>query len=519
MLNRFVLTAILGLSLTSLSTACRDDSGDDGAGTPDSGPGVVFDAAPGASTTIYDVQSETTPVGSSVSLRNVIVTGIDTFGDSRGSIYVQEEAGGAFSGVLVFVPAGTSAALAVGDIVNVDGGVKDEFALNADTTGRTLTEVSPADGGTITITKVGDGTVPVPEVVSAAALGADDAEAEKWEGVLITLEGVRALGDARVVSDDQTLKEMNITGPYRVGGSLTDLTGVRDDCYASITGVNDYFFNYKILPRSASDIVLDATGNACLPPEDTLATCSDEIDNDQDGFTDCLDFSCQQAEDVTETCTVDTTVVEAQGGTIPENSLIRLTDVVVTAVSQNNTSFWVQDSTGAAALNGLFVFRRGTDGVLPASIVVGRTVTLLGNLDEFNGTLTELTNVEILDDTGAIVTPAVLDGIAIADLASDAQYEGVLVSIAAATVATGTDPACTVDSNFSKFTLVNGASPLQANETIACHPVTAAQCYGTFTGVMHFDSFDPPDDGVDEPTGIVVLPTAGGLTLGGGACP
>ena len=515
MLNRFVLTAILGLSLTSLSTACRDDSGDDGGGSPDSGPGVVFDAAPGASTTIYDVQNENTPVGSSVSLRNVIVTGIDTFGGRTGSIYVQEEAGGAFSGVLVFVPAGTSAALAVGDIVNVDGGVKDEFALNSDTTGRTLTEVSPADGGTITVTKVGDGTVPAPEVVSAFDLAADDAEAEKWEGVLITLEGVRALQDARSVStSDPTLKEMNITGPYRVGGSLTDLTGVEGDCYASITGVNDYFFNYKVLPRSASDIVLDAGGTACLPPGDTAELCVDMIDNDQNGFTDCADFSCQEA---VPACTIDTTVVEAQNGSIEENTRVRLTDVVVTAISQDNRKFWVQDSGGAAAFNGLFVFRPGSGDALPATIVVGRTVTLVGNIDEFNGTLTELTNIEIEDDTGAIVTPTTLDGIAVADLASDAQYEGVLVSVAAATVAAGNSPACS--EAFSKFTLVNEATPLQANEDIACHTVTAGQCYGTFSGVMHFDSFDATDDGVDNPPGIVVLPTAGGLTLGGGACP
>ncbi len=515
MLNRFVLTAVLGLSLTSLSTACRDDGGDDGNGAADSGPGPVFDAAPGASTSIYDVQNDDTPVGSSVSLRNVIVTGIDTFGGRTGSVYVQEEAGGPFSGVLVFVPAATSSSLSVGDIVNVDGGVKDEFALNSDTSGRTLTEVAPADGGTISITKVGDGTVPAPEVVSAFDLAADDAEAEKWEGVLITLEGVRALGDAFGVStSDDTLKEMNITGPYRVGGSLTDLTGVEGDCYASITGINDYFFNYKVLPRQASDIVLDASGDSCLPPEDTAELCMDDLDNDQNGFTDCADFSCQEA---VPACTIDTTVVEAQNGTIEENTRIRLTDVVVTAVSQDNRKFWIQDAGGAAALNGLYVFRPGSGDALPASIVVGRTVTVVGNLDEFNGTLTELTNVEIEDDTGAVVTPTILDGIAIADLASDAQYEGVLVSIAAATVAAGNTPACA--EAFSAFTLVNGATPLQANEDIACHTVTAGQCYGTFTGVMHYDFFDATDDGVDNPPGIVVLPTDGGLTLGGGACP
>ncbi len=517
MLNRFLLSAVLGLSLTSLTAGCRDsDDGDTGGSTPDgSVTNPNADAAPGTSTTIYDIQSDDTPVGSAVSLRDVIVTGIDTFGGRTGSIYVQEEEGGAFSGVLVFVPAATSAALAVGDIVDIDGGVKDEFALNSDTTGRTLTEVSPADGGTITITKTGSGTVPAPEVVSAFDLAADDAEAEKWEGVLITLEGVRALGDAFGVSNsDDTLKEMSISGPYRVGGSLTDLTGVEGDCYSSITGINDYFFNYKVLPRSASDIVLDASGDACLPPEDTAELCADGEDNDQNGFTDCADFSCQEN---VPACTIDTTVVQAQNGSIEENTRIRLTDVVVTAVSQDNRKFWIQDAGGAAAFNGLFVFRPGSGDELPANVVVGRTVTLVGNLDEFNGTLTELTNVEIVDDTGAIVTPSILSGISTADLASDAQYEGVLVNVPAATVDAGNTPACS--EAFSKFTLTNGATPLQANEDIACHTVTPGQCYGTFGAVMHYDFFDATDDGVDNPPGIVVLPTDGGLTLGGGDCP
>ena len=504
MLNRFLFTAILGLSLTSLSTACRDDK-DDGGSSADGGNTNQADAAPGTSTTIYDVQSDATPAGSSVSLRSVVVTAIDTFGGRTGGFYVQETEGGAFSGVFVF--GANSSSLAVGDLVNIDGGIKDEFSFDFED-GHSVTQVVAPDSGSITVSKVGDGTVPAPEEVNPWDLAADDAEAEKWEGVLIKFTGARALGSAFNVSrTDETLLEMSITGPYRMGGSLADLgdTVARDDCFGSITGIGDYFFNYKILPRSSADMVNDATGESCLAPEVELL-CEDTLDNDYDGFADCADRSCQ---DTLPACTTDATVVEAQNGTVAENSRIRLNNVVVTALAADGRSFWVQDSGGAAAFNGLFVFQNQfAEGLpLPATIVVGRVITLAGRLDEFN-TLTELVDITI-ESTAGILAVETLDGIAVADLASEEQYEGVLVSLPGATVATGTDPACSEVDEFSSFSIVNGASPLFADEDIFCHTTTAGQCYGTFDGIMHYDDFNDR---------IVVLPLEEGLTLNGGPC-
>ena len=36
---------------------------------------------------------------------------------------------------------------------------------------------------------------------------------------------------------------------------------------------------------------------ACEQPEDTLAACTDGVDNDGNGFIDCNDFSCSRSED------------------------------------------------------------------------------------------------------------------------------------------------------------------------------------------------------------------------------
>ncbi len=498
MLNRNTLSTVLSASLALSAfalVACRDDGGGDG-GTPDGG-NPAADAPPGASTKIFDVQDDTTPVGSSVSLRSVVVTAIDGFGGRTGGFYVQEPEGGAFSGVFVF--GANASALAVGDLVDIDGGVKDEFSFNFED-GHSITQVVAADGGTLTATKVGDGTVPAAEVLNSWDLAADDVEAEKWEGVLIQFSGIRALGAARGVSNsDATLLEMSITGPYRMGGSLAQLDEavMRGDCFSSITGIGDYFFNYKILPRSAGDMVADASGASCLPPEDTETLCGDLMDNDHDGFADCADFSCQES---VAACTTDTTVVVAQGGTIEENTRIRLSNVVVTAISADNKKFWVQDAGVISALNGLFVFRPNSAEVLPATIVPGRVVTLTGNLDEYE-MLTELTNITI-ESEGAMSLAGTLSGVPLATLATDASYEGVLVSIPNAPVATASSPAC--DQNFSRFSLETGGAALFANEDIACYDVTVGQCFQLLNGIMHYDTFN------DE---IVVLPMPG-LTVG-----
>lgn len=492
------ISTVLILSLA----ACR--SGDDGGSDSVDGGGSAADAAPGSATSIYDVQSESISVGSSVSLRSVVVTAIDNFGGRTGGFYVQESDGGAFSGVFVFGADGSS--LAVGDVVDVDGGVKDEFSFDFPD-GNSITQVVPPDGGAISVTKVGDGTVPDPEVLNAWDLAADDVEAEKWEGVLIQFNGIRALGSAFGVSQsDATLLEMSITGPYRMGGSLAQLdeAAVRDDCYSSITGIGDYFFNYKILPRSAADMVADASGDSCLPPEDSAELCDDSMDNDHDGFGDCADFSCQ---DAVAACTVDTTVVEAQDGTIAENTLVRLSDVMVTAIHDDGKKFFVQDQGGAAEFNGLFVFRPGMADDLPANMSIGSLVTIKGNVDEFDGQLTELTNVVIESSAPAGGgSPSILTGVSFADLASDAKYEGVLVEISNVEVGTPTEAGCT---EFCDFTVTDGTTTLSVNDDIFRHTATAGQCFGTFRGIMHFDTFNDR---------IVVLPRSGSDLSLGGAC-
>src|SRR4051794_25352546 len=102
---RFIgLTAMVGMLATGV--ACRGNSNadddsttidggllDDGGKAPDAGDGHM---------TVYQVQNDAMQPGTAVTLSNVVVTAIDTFGARVGSIYVQELGGGPFSGVFVF---------------------------------------------------------------------------------------------------------------------------------------------------------------------------------------------------------------------------------------------------------------------------------------------------------------------------------------------------------------------------------------------------------------------------------
>src|SRR5262245_6403138 len=88
-----------------------DNGGSDGGGDGDD--------------TIFDIQSDAMPVGTAVTVKGVVVTAIDAYGSRKGGIYVQEPEGGAFSGVFVYLSGTEAADLQVGNLIDLDGFVKD----------------------------------------------------------------------------------------------------------------------------------------------------------------------------------------------------------------------------------------------------------------------------------------------------------------------------------------------------------------------------------------------------------
>jgi hypothetical protein len=447
--------------------------------------------------------------GTPVDLRRKVVLAIDTFGSRVGNFWVGEEAGGAFSGVLVFgAPVEQVAQLAVGDLVDITGAEKTEFALAADTSGRTTTELQPLSGGAMTVTKVGTGTVPATQVVDALSIAmmdqaARDAEWEKWEGVLVRVDNVAALNDVRYIrsstgADDCTFREFEVAGGVRVDSSLAPIPGSppandecmetgtdnlvdRGDCLASVSGIGDYFFNHKILPRMTSEI---ATGGSGCVVENTMALCMDTLDNDGNGFTDCEDFSCSAF------CAVSTTVEMVQSGTA--TGVVTLENLVVTAIDDVGTSkgFWVQQNPQAAANQGVLVFTGSTT----PTVTVGQRVNVTGSVVEFDvmppmgDTLTEISFPTVTPATGT-ATPLPLSGVAINTLkditAVGEPYESVLVQL--------TNVRVSAHPGNDRLTLTDGTNTIVADDDSFNYAMTdypIGTCFASVTGVMGVNLFD-----------------------------
>ena len=254
--NKSSLVTILGFAAAaSLATgACRssDPATVDApiANQPDANltlpdaPIVAADAAviPG-NTTIYDIQNPNNmiPTGALVTVAGVVVTEIDTFGSRTGAVWVEEVGGGPYSGVQVFgAPIAQVSALSIGDVVTITGSSKGEFALPADTSGRTDTELEKPTGGAITITKTGTAAVPTPATVDATAVAAmspadQDATWRMWEGVLITVTNVQLTSAPKSFSTtDPTEFTVNLTGELEMESTLaafpTTSSFVIEDC-------------------------------------------------------------------------------------------------------------------------------------------------------------------------------------------------------------------------------------------------------------------------------------------------
>ena len=462
-MNRIALVvASLGLALV----ACRGDDAPPGDDTMIDAPAVVGEV------TIQEIQNDAMAAGTVVEVKGVVVTAIDSYGNRTGDLWVQEVGGGEFSGVKVFgAPLDQIAALAPGDLVDIIGAQKDEFALTSDTSMNKVTELKPVTGGAMTITKVGTGTVPAPATVDAKAISllptaaARDMEWEKWEGVLIKVTNARQLGNISSFGSNPgpDSNEFRASGFVRVQSALTALpaTGATVGvCWDSITGVGDYFFNWILAPRSAADFVGSGTG--CRPAA--------------------------------------TSVAMVQTGT--DTEIVNLTQVYVTARDDIGTTMtplgsrgvWVADSLAGAVNNGVYVFI-GTvmaDPNLP-TMVIGARVDISGGVEEFDlgsmgnppvgDKLTEITGATITNITaaGAAPTPLAATAALAGDIGAPGEpYEGVLVrftNVKVTNLNAGAGKVELTDNAAGKVIMDNDAFNWSA-------PAALNICYSTLTGVM-----------------------------------
>ncbi len=443
--------------------------------------------------TVYQVQSDDVPSGAEIVLRGVVVTAVDTFGDSSGSFWVQEPAGGPRSGVLVF-DSRLKEVLNVGDLVDIENGVKKEHAHSTDKNG-TVTEVIPAASGeSLKITRQGAvGGSLKPQLIDVSELATPE-KAEAWEGVLVQVANARLLDPVTCVQSsgncemaaDKTWKKTRLTGPLEIQTSLAALPEAAgaNSCLTNVTGIVDYFFTFKILPRSEGDIVI-AESDTCLPAENSEEACGDNVDNDKNGQIDCADVACQAS-----AARCAPSIVKIQNGEFPVGTKIQLRGVVVTARSADGKTVWIQDPKAEAGpQNGLALF---SSTKLAAEVTIGTVLDVRGTLDEFDHkndaggeTLTQLKSLTIENVQPGAGEVRIARPPSIAEARSEV-WEGVLVEFEQVEVIE------LVENDAKKFVIGLDGVNLQVDDDIVkleTRPGVGAVLH--IVGVMHFNSFAP----------------------------
>jgi len=248
----YVVADLDGDGVPNGTDNCPDDPNADQADDDNDGHGDLCDdcaasnpGPAGCVTTIPAVRDPSHPdhptVGDAVRIEGVIVTGLH---DDNSGLYVQDPAGGEFSGLFVFVGGGADAA-AVGDIVTVTG-TYDEFF-----------ELSQLDGGNVQVTEPGGGLPVTPIVVTPAEVANGGEFSESYESMLVQVNAVSIVDmnpDA-----ERDFDEFEIEDGLRVDDAAFD--ALDNLCEAgttfdSIVGLLSFSFgNHKLLPRSADDLV------------------------------------------------------------------------------------------------------------------------------------------------------------------------------------------------------------------------------------------------------------------------
>jgi hypothetical protein len=215
----------------------------------DANPGAA--TCPGNAVSIYAIQDTSDPNHPSEGTRvriGCIITAV-----SNNSVWCQEIAGGAYSGIAVYAAAAPgyvneTKPVQIGDNVTIDGDYAEFF------------DVSQLENPEITF--VGTGAIPAPMTLSPTLLATGSASAEMYEGVLVRVVNVTVTNinpDAPADYD-----EFAVTSGLRVDDMIVDgggTGGTLDNTYAlgtpfsAIVGVHHYSFNdFKLLPRSAADL-------------------------------------------------------------------------------------------------------------------------------------------------------------------------------------------------------------------------------------------------------------------------
>lgn len=209
--------------------------------------------------TIYEIQFTDDASGDSPKKGEKVVTSGVVTGAVEGKFYIQDGAG-AWNGVYVYDVAKISTAV-VGDRVTLVAEVQEYY---------TLTEMGNVESVTIE-----ESDVTLPE---ATAVTTSEANSEMYEGVLVTVTGAECT-QADLDADHGMFSLDDGSGIIKVDDELFSYEAPTLGTDYDVTGPLTFSFDeFKIVPRSADDIVVTTTGI-----EENLSTKFDVYPNPSNG--------------------------------------------------------------------------------------------------------------------------------------------------------------------------------------------------------------------------------------------
>jgi len=307
-----------------------------------------------------------------------------------------------------------------------------------------------------------------------ATVNADLVNTEAYEGVLVTVDTLQCLTEANSYGESELFDSLDTLVTDDLFYEFTPTVG----SYYQVTGVIHYSYgNYKVNPRSASDIVeyivgcMDSTmfnynPDATLELDDSceelviVAGCTDP-----NAINYCAECNADDG-----TCiypSLELTISEIQGMTdsSPFIGQIVTTSGVVTAVAPSG--YFIQDNE--ATWSGIYVYD------LFNVVIIGDEITIEAEVDEFYD-MTELKNVSSFEvsSSGDSVEPLSLIPLPITE-----EYEGCLITVSSI---------CTSPNNeFGEAEFMSGfeGENLKTSDLIYLYEFVEGMMY-EITGVVEF---------------------------------
>jgi hypothetical protein len=222
-------------------------------------------------TTIYDIQQGMHAQGTHVGITGAVIVGVDSRPTSFG-LYIQAPAGGAYSGILVFLntrPLNQAYDNAigtiplVGDVVDVTGAYSEFGGLS-----EILAQAVPVIP--LVINKTGTTTPLTPVKLPVDSLKVNYPGSERWEGVLVRVDSIQVTS----LNTFNDWRFHHFAGP--VAGRVDSLVGYEKMISGqvvpgigdrlNVVGVADYAFSERrIAPRGDADLTFLTPTPAAVP--------------------------------------------------------------------------------------------------------------------------------------------------------------------------------------------------------------------------------------------------------------